>query len=136
MKPFLFALKIWLTSALAGPLLVYFADNPDVEASMTFLGYMAVTCSYGLLFSSPCFLVLWATTAWLKKSRFPTTKNRWIITVIGLLLTAALFVIFSAGNHPDWTMLSKIMGCYAAAGTTATWLFKFPARPIQSTSPQ
>ena len=87
---------------------------------------MAIGCLYALLLSAVSFFVFWATLAWLTKRPLPTRAKRWITTFIGLILTAAPFLILGAGHRPDWGMMMEFASCYAAPIAAGTWLFKFP----------
>jgi hypothetical protein len=126
MKPFIYSLKVWLTGVVVGALLFYFIGHPTDDSSMTFWGYLIVICLYTLLYSSVSFLIFWAATAWLTKRRLPRNRQRWIMTVIGLIGTVLPFPILLGRNHPDWWMLTEITGCYVALIVAGIWLFKFP----------
>lgn len=75
MKPFIYSLKVWLTSVLVGTLIFYFIGHPTDDSSMTFWGYMIVVCLYTLLCSSVSFFVFSAATAWLAAQQSATMDH-------------------------------------------------------------
>ena len=126
MKPFIYCLKVWLSSVIMGALLFYFIGHPTDDSSMTFWGYLIVICLYTLLYSSISFLIFCAATVWLTSGRLPRNRQRWILTFIGLLLTVLPFYILFGRNSPDWPMLAEVTGGYLAPIVAGIWLFKFP----------
>jgi hypothetical protein len=126
MKPFIYCFKVWLTSVIGGALLFYFIGHPTDDSSMTFWGYMIVVCLYTLLYSSVSFLIFWAAMARLTKRHRPRNWQRWIMRVIGVLLTVLPFPVLFDRNHPDWWMMAEVDHCYVVPIVTGIWLFKFP----------
>ena len=126
MKPFIYSLRVWLTSVLVGTLIFFFIGHPTDDSSMTFWGYMIVVCVYTLLCSSVSFFIFWAATAWLTKRHLPRNRQRWIMTFVGVLLTVLPFPVLFGRNHPDWWMMAEVASCYVVPIVAGIWLFKFP----------
>jgi uncharacterized membrane protein len=126
MKVFLYCLKIWLASVVAGNMLFYVVGYPTDDSSMTFWGYMAVACLGATIYSFVSFLLFWLGVFLIARRHFSAWRKRGIATVWAMILVIAPFPMLFGRNHPNWAMLAVLCGCYLVPLLVGVWVFKFP----------
>jgi len=128
-RAFVFALQVWLTSAFVGSLvtvgIIASVFSRDFQSGdlMVFPEVLGIA----LLYSSYCFLLLWAGVFYINRSSLSLTTRKWVIALGSLMLSFFVFIWTFVWPDPSqrtfpWTFFAA----YTVPLLAAIFIFRWP----------
>lgn len=84
-----YPLQIWLTSAAIGPILWFLSPSVSDHSVLTFWELYWVELMFGLIFSFPSFLLLWAGVAYVNRSNRRVLFKKIVVAAWAMVLGIA-----------------------------------------------
>lgn len=130
LKPneFSYSLKIWLTSASLSPVIFVLIDLGMVSV-MAFLFMFFFMFLYGLLFSAPCFAMLYLAVKLTNRLKSKPAIKKGILVLAGIALTIISLYMYAAQQREYNNFIDNGMAyCYLL--TTIAGIIFYKLNPI------
>ena len=123
-----YSLKVWLTSALIGPLLlVGFMVVQTSHTDKDLVGFTLAIMLFGTIYSIPCFLILLLLVWILGKFKLGIIAKKIIASGVSILMIVLLTkIVFSYAQ--DHTLLT----IYSAITVAGIWLYELGTIPEET----
>jgi hypothetical protein len=106
---FRFVTNVWLTSIILSPVIFMLMfetfDMKDFDDLMNSGIYLFFFFVFGLLFSSPCWLLLFLFVTVINRQNITLTQKKILVIVVGCLLTYLLFFLLFFDDRTDTDQL-------------------------------
>jgi hypothetical protein len=127
--PFLYALQVWITCAVTGPLVWYWTNSYGI--GLTFNEFYWIGLLAGLVYTFPSFLLLFATVAYMNQQAWELIAKKFIAAGIALLCEIVSCLIYFHYMHTPPAI--KEMGLsvfvsYSIPLLLAIFIFRFPEK--------
>lgn len=127
-KVLLYALKVWLTSLLLGPVIYFAWSWSDLEGLMNFFDFTGLAILFGFFLSLPCALGFWGGVAFLRRSTLSVLVRRLVLCAWAALLTAAPFwLLYVWAGPPSWGQWLQLPLCCWVVLVAGIFSYRFPA---------
>lgn len=142
MKALAYSFKVWVTALAFGSTIYYILDLLEEPEMRKYAGvgnlfiFIQNVFLYALIFSLPCFLLLFISVALVNLIHITIPVKKIILTVISILLTLLPFYYIEGGGHwgQQAIMYAESYGSIIVAGI---WIYKleptdrFDAEPVE-----
>lgn len=126
-KALIYCLKVWLTSLLLTPFIVYFLIVGD--DLLKFFTFYWLSALLGLVFSLPSAVLLWVYVAWFLPGDSVMRFQKLTVAGISLVLIALPFSYFAFSKNPvGWDEWLKAFFCYWVILLAGIYFYHFPAK--------
>ncbi len=136
LKPneFVYSLKVWLTSASLGPVIFVLIDLGLISATAFVFMFLVMLC-YGLLFSAPCFALLYVAVKLTNRLKYHPLIKKGVLVLAGIVLTVIPFYLYTV-QHTEYRKYvdNGMIYCYlfaTIAGIIGYKLHPIPDPPIE-----
>jgi uncharacterized protein YacL len=132
-----YSIKIWLTSVLVSPLLDLILDSLVRPKSLVNLegaiGFLLLSVLYGIIISSPCWLLLWLSLQCMMKLNMSTLLLKSCLCVVGLVLALLpFFLLFGHDDPITYVTTVPLAISYGLTVFAAIWLYKLKPIPYSA----
>jgi hypothetical protein len=129
--PLVYSLQIWITCAVAGPVVWYWMDSYGIR--LTFNEFYWVGLLVGALYTFPSFLLFFAIVAYVNQQAWELISKKLIVAGSALVFEIASCVVYFQYMHTPPAIKGfgfSVFVAYSVPLFLAIFLYRFPQRRI------